>query len=138
MKTSHIFIFLSFIHITITINRIDFQLDPMHWNKFKMNLHCPEVLNVAMFILAERHRARGGAGLRGGLQHAEAHRRLGGRGGGSGGGSGGGLEVELEAGLLPSAWRSLDRVSCNSSYDRWGTGHLAWGGANMIPRSQSP
>ena len=29
-----------------------------------------------------------------------------------------GLEVELEAGLLPSAWRSLDRVSCNSSYDR--------------------
>ena len=28
-----------------------------------------------------------------------------------------GLEVELEAGLLPSAWRSLDRVSCNSSYD---------------------
>ena len=36
-----------------------------------------------------------------------------------------GLEVELEAGLLPSAWRSLDRVSCNSSYDRWGTGHGA-------------
>ena len=51
-----------------------------------------------------------------------------------------GLEVELEAGLLPSAWRSLDRVSCNSSYDRWGTGHWAWGGADfdakMIPRSR--
>ena len=31
-----------------------------------------------------------------------------------------GLEVSLESGLLPVAWKSLDQVSCNSSYDRWG------------------
>ena len=29
-----------------------------------------------------------------------------------------GLEVELKDGLLPSGWTSLNRVSCNSSYDR--------------------
>ena len=31
-----------------------------------------------------------------------------------------GLEVSVESGLLPVAWKSLDQVSCNSSYDRWG------------------
>ena len=31
-----------------------------------------------------------------------------------------GLEVLLESGLLPVAWKSLDGVSCNASYDRWG------------------
>ena len=31
-----------------------------------------------------------------------------------------GLEVLLESGLLPVAWKSLDGVSCNASYDRCG------------------
>ena len=35
-----------------------------------------------------------------------------------------GFEVSLESGLLPVAWKSLDQVSCNSSYDRWGLGAL--------------
>ena len=30
-----------------------------------------------------------------------------------------GLDVVLRDGLLPVAWNSLDKVSCNSSYDRW-------------------
>ena len=33
------------------------------------------------------------------------------------------FEVDFKAaskgGLLPSTWRALDKVSCNSSYDRW-------------------
>ena len=44
---------------------------------------------MLQLISAERHGARGGAGVRGGLQQAAADRRLGGGGGGSGGGAGG-------------------------------------------------
>ena len=46
-----------------------------------------------------------------------------------------GLEVSLESGLLPVAWKSLDQVSCNSSYDRWGLCALrfvTWGNLALL------